>query len=175
VTSVLPGAMVQGLVLDVGNEGINLQLLGFFDGTADRIHLRKRGSPAKVGQKVKGRVLYQYSTEPPRFAVALSEHLADLDEQRVSNEDSDEARPLKEVYPVGQVLESVKVTKIEPERGVYLEVAPGVEGFSHVRPIALGGEPNSHGFRRYPTCQTNISPASLRQGLTKSTHTTAPA
>ena len=112
-----------------------MQLLGFFDGTADRIHLRHEGKPLKVGQKVKGRVLYQYSADPPRFAVALSRHLVDLDVRKVPVDDR-KLVSMPERYPLGTTLDSVKVVKIESERGLYLEVEPALEGFVHVCPLS---------------------------------------
>ncbi|TFK30827.1 U3 snoRNP-associated protein Rrp5 [Coprinopsis marcescibilis] len=132
VTSVIPGSLVQALVTDIGHDGVRLQLLGFFDGTVDRIHLRKGENAVKVGQKVKGRVLYQHSVDPPRFAVALSEHLTQLDGDRILEGDSS----IQQAYPLGYVLDSAKVTKVEPERGLFLEAAPGLEGFVHISHIS---------------------------------------
>ena len=130
--SVLPGSLAQALVTDISSDGVNVQLLGFFDGTVDRIHLRQDKS-LKVGQKVKGRVLYQHSAEPPRFAVGLSKHLVDLDVRKVQNAEDDGSVTLQERYPLGSVVESAKVVKLETERGVYLEVEDGLQGFVHVR------------------------------------------
>ncbi|KAF6766586.1 hypothetical protein DFP72DRAFT_867062 [Ephemerocybe angulata] len=127
VKSVLPGSLVQALVTEVSTEGVTLQLMGFFDGTVDRIHLRHEGKALKVGQKVKARVLYQHSADPPRFALALSQHLIDMDSRKV---------PVQERYPLGAVLESAKVIKIESERGLYLEVEKGLEGFAHISQVS---------------------------------------
>ncbi|RXW22586.1 hypothetical protein EST38_g3267 [Candolleomyces aberdarensis] len=135
VNSVLPGSLVQALVTEVSSEGVVLQLLGFFDGTVDRIHLRHEGKALKVGQKVKGRVLYQYSADPPRFAVALSQHLVDLDVRRLPADDG-KLVSMQERYPLGTILDSVKVVKIESERGLYLEVGPGFEGFVHISHVS---------------------------------------
>lgn len=136
VKSVLPGSLVQALVTEVSTEGVTLQLLGFFDGTVDRIHLRHEGKALKVGQKVKARVLYQHSADPPRFALALSQHLIDMDSRKVKAEEDDALVPVQERYPLGAVLESAKVIKIESERGLYLEVEKGLEGFAHISQVS---------------------------------------
>jgi rRNA biogenesis protein RRP5 len=53
-------------------------------------------------------------------------------------EDSSGAPSMQEVYPVGMILEGVKVLRVEAERGAVVEVEPGLDGFVHVRPITLG-------------------------------------
>ena len=41
-------------------------------------------------------------------------------------------KTVPEVYPVGTILEAVKILRVETERGLIAEVSPGVEGFIHV-------------------------------------------
>lgn len=88
-----------------------------------------------VGQKVKARILYDISpSTPPRFALSLADHVVALTSKRVSGSDDESNGPLlPEAYPVGTILESVKVTRVETERGLIVEVAPGLNGFVHVR------------------------------------------
>ncbi|KAF8140429.1 hypothetical protein EV363DRAFT_1393337 [Boletus edulis] len=119
VASVLPGSLVQSLVTAVVPGGLNLQILGFFDATADEFHLPSTHSSLKVGKKVKARVLYDLpTTTPPRF-VAL--HTA---------------------FPVGTVLEAVTVRQVEAERGLLVEVQPGQEGFVHISHVSDEHIPN---------------------------------
>ncbi|KAI6107500.1 hypothetical protein EDD16DRAFT_98830 [Pisolithus croceorrhizus] len=66
VTSVLPGMLVQSLVTGVTSSGLNLQILGFFDATADEYHQSLVQKTPKVGQRMKARVLYNIpGTSPP--------------------------------------------------------------------------------------------------------------
>lgn len=133
VTSILPGTLVQSLVTSVAPSGLNLQVLGFFEGTVDIIHL-PAGKSHKIGQKVKARVLYDISgTTPPRFSLALVEHIVALDIKRTSNDNrSGDKLSILDAYSIGTIVENAKVAGVESERGLVLEVEPGIEGFVHV-------------------------------------------
>jgi rRNA biogenesis protein RRP5 len=134
VTSVLPGTLVQSLVTAVSPHGLNLQVLGFFDGTAEQLHLTRPPSEYKVGKKVKGRVLYDFSSSPPRFALALADHVMALGSRRAkAQKGSSEDQTLQDICPVGKVVEQAIVLRIEAERGIFVEVERGLEGFVHVR------------------------------------------
>lgn len=128
VNSILPGTLVQCLVTSVKPDGLNLQVAGFFDGTVDLFHLPEKSF--KAGKKVKARILYNYSTSPPKFALALSEHVIHLRPRLVSY--NGEEKGLKEAYPIGTVLDAVKVLRVENERGLIVK-AGDQEGFIHVR------------------------------------------
>ncbi|KAG7450112.1 nucleic acid-binding protein [Guyanagaster necrorhizus] len=133
VTSVLPGTAVLVLITSVHATGLNVQVLGFFDGTIDRLHLPRRISDKthKVGKKIKARVLYNYSTAPPRFALALNEHIAELGTLRTKS-----GFNIQEAYPVGKIIEDAKILRVEPERGVDVEVEDGLKGFAHISHIS---------------------------------------
>ncbi|KAI0361371.1 hypothetical protein OH77DRAFT_1468895 [Trametes cingulata] len=137
VNSLVPGALVQSLVTAVQPDGLILQVLGFFDGTVDQFHLPP-GDPEeryKIGQKVKARILYDISpSTPPRFALSLAEHVVKYDIKSV--ESGAATTELREAYPVGTVLEAVKVIRVESERGLIVEVSPGVEGFVHISQVS---------------------------------------
>jgi rRNA biogenesis protein RRP5 len=135
VTSVLPGTLVQSLVTAVSPHGLNLQVLGFFDGTVDQLHLTRPVSEYKVGKKVKGRVLYDFSSSPPRFALALADHVVALGPRLIGarEEGPSKVQDLRELYTIGQIVEEVKVLRSEAERGIFVEIEPGLEGFVHVR------------------------------------------
>lgn len=134
VTSILPGTLVQSLITSVVPSGLNVQVLGYFDGTVDQVHLPSN-KEYKVGQKVKARILYDVSGfTPPRFALALASHIVGLDVKRANGETKSGERPrLQDTYPVGTILD-VKVVSVEPERGLMVGVEPNavVEGFVHV-------------------------------------------
>jgi rRNA biogenesis protein RRP5 len=134
--SVLPGTLVQSLVTAVSPHGLNLQVLGFFDGTVELLHLTRPVSEYKVGKKVKGRVLYDFSSSPPRFALALADHVVALGQRLVkAGERSSKGQTLRDVYPIGQIIEEAKVLRLEAERGIFVEIEPGLEGFVHVRQL----------------------------------------
>ncbi|KAK7059164.1 rRNA biogenesis protein rrp5 [Paramarasmius palmivorus] len=137
VTSVLPGSLVQALITAVQPTGLNLQVLGFFDGTVDQSHLPRQipEKGFKVGKKLKARVLYDFSTSPPRLALSLNEHIVKLDVRRVGDNKGD-LPSLPEAYPVGMIVENAKVTRLEPERGLFIETDNGVEGFVHISNIS---------------------------------------
>lgn len=122
--------MVQSLVTTVSDYGLGLQVLGYFDGTIDLHHIPTR-SPSekyKVGQKVKARVLYELpASSPPKFALSLADHVLALQTKQTKGSH------ISDSYPIGAILDSVKVVGIEGEHGVTVEVTPDVTGFIHVR------------------------------------------
>jgi rRNA biogenesis protein RRP5 len=134
--SVLPGTLVQALITAVHPTGLNLQVLGFFDGTVDQFHLRPDASEKtyKIGKKVKARVLYDFSTTPPRFALALTEHVLGLGVQTMkAGKANIVSQSMQEAYPIGTILEAVKVVRLEAERGVVVDIDSGaLQGFIHV-------------------------------------------
>ncbi|KAJ7786117.1 hypothetical protein B0H16DRAFT_1670341 [Mycena metata] len=138
--SVLPGTLVHALITAVHPSGLNLQVLGFFDGTVDQFHLRPDATEKmyKIGKKVKARVLYDFSTTPPRFALALSEHVLGLGVQSLKTGKKNAATQSMQVaYPVGTILEAVKVLRLETERGVVVEVDSGaIQGFTHISHVS---------------------------------------
>ena len=129
VTSVLPGTLVQSLITAVSDHGLKLQVLGYFDGTIDLHHIATRNPSGeyKVGQKIKARVLYELpATSPPKFALSLADHVLTLQTKQA------EGSHISESYPIGTILDSVKVVVVEGEHGVTVEVTPDVTGFIHV-------------------------------------------
>jgi rRNA biogenesis protein RRP5 len=134
-SSILPGTLVQALVTASHPTGVNLLVLGYFDGTIDPLHLPNDGSSYKVGKKIKARILYHYSSSsPPKFALALTEHVVNLKvrQSRDKDKEIEITTDIQDAYPVGTLLEAVKVLRIEPERGLIVEVELDLEGFVHV-------------------------------------------
>lgn len=121
--------MVQSFVTVVSDHGLGLQVLGYFDGTIDLHHLptRNPSKKYKVGQKVKARVLYELpAASPPKFALSLADHVLALQTKKA------EGSHISESYPIGTILDNVKVVGVEGEHGVTVEVTPDVTGFVHV-------------------------------------------
>ena len=139
--SILPGELVQCLITSVSSLGLNVQVLGYFEGTIDEYHLPP-GDPVdnfKAGKKVKARVLYEIpGTSPPRFSLSLAPHIISLDQKPASEGDGDEdATTIDEAYPVGTTLDSVKIIRVEPERGLLVDVQEGIQGFVHVSDCSI--------------------------------------
>ncbi|KAF8519094.1 U3 snoRNP-associated protein Rrp5 [Hysterangium stoloniferum] len=134
VTSILPGTLVQALVTAVVGSGLNVQLLGYFEGTIDLFHLPSGGisSRFKLGDKVKARILWEIgNTEPRRFALSLLPHVVDLDVPRLKDQ-----QPHQEAFPIGITLEAVKVVRVEVERGLVMQIQDGVLGYVHIRHVS---------------------------------------
>jgi rRNA biogenesis protein RRP5 len=132
VSSVLPGALAQALVTAILPHGLNLQVLGFLDGTVDEYHLPTRQEDRPhLGDTVLARVLYQVDSSSPRFAMSLAPHIVNMATRQYS---ASAAGPssLAEAFPIGTVMDAVEIRRVETERGLIVEVAPGLEGFVHV-------------------------------------------
>jgi len=114
-------------------------VLGLFDGTVDEFHVRRVASEKtyKVGKKIKARVLYSYDTSPPKFALALTDHLLHLQPRTLRDPTKRETKDMAETYPIGTILESVKVVRVEPDRGIIVDIESGLQGFIHVRVAAF--------------------------------------
>ncbi|EED77394.1 predicted protein, partial [Postia placenta Mad-698-R] len=139
VTSILPGTLVQSLVTAVVPDGLNLQVLGYFVGTIDQFHLRAGDVEEnyKVGQKIKARILYDVSpSTPPRFALSVVEHVLKLSPKHAAGSDGSKDSSLQDAYPVGAILEAVKVVRVEAERGLVVEISSGLEGFVHISQVS---------------------------------------
>ncbi|KAH9065673.1 nucleic acid-binding protein [Lactarius vividus] len=136
VKSILPGELAQCLITSVSPLGLNVQVLGYFEGTIDEYHLPP-GDPIdnfKAGKKVKARVLYEIpGTSPPHFSLSVASHIVTLEQKSVGagggNEDT---TSIDETYPIGTTLDSVKIVRVEPERGLLVDVQEGIQGFVHI-------------------------------------------
>lgn len=131
----VPGSLVSALITGVQDTGLNLQVLGFFNGTIDQFHLPPGDVEEnfKIGQKVKARVLYDITpSTPPRFALSLADHVVSLTSKSVDASESESGVPLQQAFTIGMVVDPVKVVRVEAERGLIVEVTPTIEGFVHV-------------------------------------------
>ncbi|KAI5124164.1 hypothetical protein M0805_000972 [Coniferiporia weirii] len=132
VSSVLPGVMVQALITSISPSGLVVQVLGSFDGTIDLYHLPSGSSLSDfgVGKKVKARILYDIvGTSPRQFVLSLKEHILSLDIKRRKSENG---QTIQEHFPIGTTLQSVKVKRVEAERGLVVSVEDGLDGFVHI-------------------------------------------
>ncbi|CAE6439154.1 unnamed protein product, partial [Rhizoctonia solani] len=149
--ALLPGTLVSALVTAIVPSGLNLQVLGYFGGTVELFHLPSGVDDIKEGDKVKARILWDIpGSSPPRFALSLLPHVLQLTSasaqpipvkeskksKKKAEPTSEDAPSLREAYPVGMLLESVKVTRVESEWGLVCEVANGVGAFVHISQIS---------------------------------------
>lgn len=98
----------------------------------------------QVGKKLQARILWDIvGTEPRQFALSTLEHILRLEHRKlqelqkggISNGD-DEDEPgndVKQAYPIGTILDNVKVSRVDADRGLFLDVCPGLQGVVHVR------------------------------------------
>ncbi|KAI5476893.1 hypothetical protein MNV49_007065 [Pseudohyphozyma bogoriensis] len=139
ITSILPSTLVSALVTATLPSGLNVKFHGFFDGSIDIFHLNSLDPEKafKIGQKVKARVLWDsVGTTPKRFSLSLAEHIIKLGVQTVG--EGEEAKEVKEEYPVGRTLEEVKIVRSDEEWGLtceWEEEGAKVSGFVHISHI----------------------------------------
>ena len=131
VESVLPGLRVRALVTGIQPGGLNVQVLGYFAGTIDLTHLGKVDTSShKDGQKVDARILWDIpETNPRQIALSMLPHVLNLAPSKVQ----DDEEKLEDTYPVGNILEGLKVVRVEADRGVVVAIGDKPIGFTHVR------------------------------------------
>ncbi|EJU00095.1 U3 snoRNP-associated protein Rrp5 [Dacryopinax primogenitus] len=132
VTSLLPGTLVRGLITASVTSGLNLQILGFFEGTIDLTHLPKDPALYKVGTKLKARVLWHLpGSSPPKFALSALPHVVDLAAPEVDGVST------QEKHPYGEILHGVKVVRVEAEWGLSVVLDDEeTRGFVHIANIS---------------------------------------
>lgn len=95
----------------------------------------------KIGKKIRARILWDIpGVEPPQFALSTLGHIIGLKQRTLSKSTEDggaEISSVEEAYPVGTTLENVKVCRVDEDRGLFLEVQPGLEAVVHVSSFYL--------------------------------------
>lgn len=144
IDAFLPGTAVEILVSDVTSRGISGKVMGSLDVTADLMHSGAGANASdlekkyKIGSKVKGRVICTFpNSQPPKLGVSLLDHVMTLSPQQgLSNSES--KNPL-DILPLSSVIEGVKVKKVEPGMGLFVDVGVrGVAGFVHISRVKDG-------------------------------------
>ncbi|KZO92777.1 hypothetical protein CALVIDRAFT_540664 [Calocera viscosa TUFC12733] len=131
VVSVLPGTLVRGLVTASAPSGLNVQILGFFDGTIELTHLPKEPAAYTVGSKLKARVLWHLpGSSPPKFALSAMPHVVRLEAPMI------DGTQLQEMYTYGMIVHGVRVVRVEAEWSLLVELEDGTRGFVHIGQIA---------------------------------------
>ncbi|KAG8985781.1 rRNA biogenesis protein rrp5 [Tulasnella sp. JGI-2019a] len=147
ISSLLPGTLVSALITDITDNGINMQVLGLFQGTISFHHV-PRGEDAltdeALGRRVKARVLYDIRTSTPsRFALSLLPHVLQLETKHMEDEGMDmdgetkqDDRSVAEAFPKGTRMDAVKVTRVHSGWGITCNVAKDVLGFVSIHDVA---------------------------------------
>ncbi|EJD51778.1 nucleic acid-binding protein [Auricularia subglabra TFB-10046 SS5] len=133
VSSVLPGTLVDALITAVLPTGLNLQLMGFFEGTIDQYHLGLGDVVGrfKLGDKIKARVIYEVThSSPKRFALSALPHVVSLHGATAGSS------ALYDAFPMGTVLDAIKVVRVEPERGLLCQIQDGIAAFVHISQVS---------------------------------------
>ena len=176
VESVLPGLRVRALVTGVQTSGLNVQVLGYFAGTIDLTHLGKVDTSShKIGGKIDARILWDIpETNPRQIALSVLPHVLSLAPSNVQ----DDEQGLEDTYPVGTILEGLKVVRVEVDRGVVIAIGDKPIGFVHVSLQSLNATRCSCRIR-FQMYRTNMSqhfrPRLAPGGLEQSTEAESPA
>lgn len=176
INAVHPGALVRGLITASSSSGINVQILGLFSGTIHPLHISPDASKLQIGKKVQARILWDVlEMEPRQFALSTLEHVIRLEPRSLQgstvskvasgdeNEEPEDGHlsDVERTYPVGTILDDVKVSRVDSDRGLYLDITQSLKGVVHVNTIAfLGGLWTHTMARRYQTSPMNMFPLS---------------
>lgn len=135
-TSIQPGSLVRPLVTSISSTGAIVQVLGLFNGTIHTLHASCDPSKLVVGKKIRARILWDIpSSDPRQFALSTLDHVVKLKHRKLGASESDgedNIGTVEEVYPVGTILEDMKVVRMDADRWLYLEVRSDLEAAVHV-------------------------------------------
>jgi rRNA biogenesis protein RRP5 len=124
-----------------------VQVLGLFNGTIHPLHISAEVSKLQVGKKVQARILWDIlETEPRQFALSTLKHVISLEPRnlrefatpKVTNEDRNggiedgHLNDVEQAYPVGTILDNIKVSRVDSDRGLFLDIARGLQAVVHV-------------------------------------------
>ncbi|CAG8647448.1 11805_t:CDS:2, partial [Acaulospora colombiana] len=145
INAVHPGSLVQALVTAASSRGVNVQILGVFNGTIHPLHASKDPSTYSIGKKIKARILWDIpGTEPKQFALSTLDHIRHLKSKFDSEPSPDDgadheatqSSSLDQQFPIGAILGTVKVTDVEADRGLTLTVTDGINGIVHISDVS---------------------------------------
>lgn len=149
VESVLPAQRVRALVTGVQSGGLNVQVLGYFAGTVGKVDI----SSHMIGEKVDVRILWDLpETNPRQIALSMLPHVLSLAPWKVQGDEE----KLEDTYPVGTILEGLKVVRVEADRGVVVAIGDKPIGFIHVSVPLLNATPRLR-IIRFQMYQTSTS------------------
>lgn len=119
------------------------------------------GDPSKlpIGKKLRARILWDIpGTEPYQFALSTLDHIVKLNSRSLAQGGEDSpTSSVEETYPVGTILDDVRVCRVDADRSLFLEVQKGLEAVVHVSNVLISVTSCSH-LRtiRFPTCPMSM-------------------
>ena len=136
IDSFLPGTLVEVLLTQIGSTGLAGQVMGMLDVTADQLHSgaykddQRLQDRYAIGKKVKGRLLYNLPlSETRKMGFSILNDVLSL-------EDSNNQVEKQKNYHISEIIPEATVAKVEPRLGLYLTLAPDVQGFAHISRLA---------------------------------------
>lgn len=73
-------------------------------------------------------MLFSVADSPPRFALATAERVVRLHDPLAGPS----VPQVLGRYPLGSIVQSAKITRIDSEHGLYVDMSDGTRGFVHV-------------------------------------------
>ena len=142
VDSFLPGTAVELSISEVTSSGMAGKVMGLVDVTADIIHSGAAASSKAldkkyiVGSKVKARIICTFPlNNEKKLGISLLEHVTGLTQHKSSN--VKDARVPTELIPISTIVEEIKVAKLEPQLGLFVDIGvKGARGFVHISRIS---------------------------------------
>lgn len=136
IESFLPGTAVDVLLTELGPTGLAGQVMGMLDVTADLLHCGAHmnnedlSTRYTIGEKIKGRLLYTLPlSESRKMGFSLLDDVLAL-------EDTNDQMEKQKSYQLSEIVPEATVMKVDPRLGLYLNLAPGVQGFAHISRLA---------------------------------------
>lgn len=144
VDSFLPGTAVEVLLSDITPLGIAGKVMGLLNATADLVHSGAAASGKELDKKystdskIKGRIICTFpSTEEKKVCISVLDHVVSLKSLIATPKFSTTAGPPTNMLPLSTILEEVRVVKVEPGMGLFVDVGvKGVRGFVHISRVS---------------------------------------
>lgn len=157
-SAVHPGCLVKAMITESAPEGLNVQVLGLFSGTIHPLHMSPGAASTAIGKKIKARILWDIpGTEPTQFALSTLPHILSLRPRLLTSpNDGEESQDLQAVFPIGTILDAVKVARVDTDRSLFLQVTEGLLGTVHISDVAdehVASLPDSSGPYKVGTVQ----------------------
>ncbi|KAK0388458.1 hypothetical protein NLU13_4702 [Sarocladium strictum] len=143
INTFLPGTTVDLLISQVDRRGLAGKILGHLDATADLIHSGvgpmdvDLEAAYKIGSRVKARVICNFPTaKDPKLGISLLPHITSLGQKLT---DGRYGKPPVQVLPISSTVEKCKVTRVENDIGLFVDLGNGgLRGFVHISRVKDG-------------------------------------
>lgn len=142
INALLPGTVIEFLVLDSDEHGIRGKMMDLVNVTADVVHSGQLSNQAiispqsKTGSKLKARIIFTTPGDDSHYVgVSLLPHILSL--SAPTSPDLESMTIATDLLPVSTIVDEMTVTKVDPLRGLLLDVGmKKIPGFAHVSRIA---------------------------------------